>query len=105
MLSGFKNWSTERKEPVYKTKSYEISKNVVVEAFQKVKANKGAAGIDGKSLEAFEASLKDNLYKIWNRMSSGSYFPTPLKAVEIPKKSGGSRMLGVPSVADCALCK
>ena len=100
MLSGFKNWSTERKEPVDKTKSYEISKHVVVEAFQKVKANKGAAGIDGKSLEAFEASLKDNLYKIWNRMSSGSYFPPPVKAVEIPKKSGGSRMLGVPSVAD-----
>jgi len=100
VLSGFKNWSTERKEPVDKTKSYEISKHVVVEAFQKVKANKGAAGIDGKSLEAFEASLKDNLYKIWNRMSSGSYFPPPVKAVEIPKKSGGSRMLGVPSVAD-----
>jgi RNA-directed DNA polymerase len=100
VLSGFKNWSTERKEPVDKTKSYEISKHVVVEAFQKVKANKGAAGIDGKSLEAFEASLKDNLYKIWNRMSSGSYFPPPVKAVEIPKKGGGSRMLGVPSVAD-----
>ena len=100
MLSGFKNWSTERKEPMDKTKSYEISKHVVMEAFQKVKANKGAAGIDDESLEAFEASLKNNLYKIWNRMSSGSYFPPPVKAVEIPKKGGGRRMLGVPSVAD-----
>jgi len=83
-----------------KTKSYEISKHVVMEAFQKVKDNKGAAGIDDESLEAFEANLKNNLYKIWNRMSSGSYFPPPVKAVEIPKKSGGRRMLGVPSVAD-----
>jgi len=83
-----------------KTKSYEISKHVVAEAFQRVKANKGAAGIDGKSLEAFEANLKNNLYKIWNRMSWQSYFPPPVKAVEIPKKSGGRRMLGVPCVAD-----
>jgi RNA-directed DNA polymerase len=83
-----------------KTKSYEISKHVVVEAFKRVKANKGAAGIDDESLEAFEANLKNNLYKIWNRMSSGSYFPPPVKAIEIPKKSGGSRILGVPSVAD-----
>jgi len=83
-----------------KTKSYKISKNVVLEAFKRVKANKGAAGIDDESLEAFEANLKNNLYKIWNRMSSGSYFPPPVKAVEIPKKSGGKRMLGVPSVAD-----
>jgi len=83
-----------------KTKSYKISKHVVVEAFQRVKANKGAAGIDDESLEAFEANLKNNLYKIWNRMSSGSYFPPPVKAVEIPKKSGGKRVLGVPTVAD-----
>ncbi len=83
-----------------KTKSYEISKHVVLEAFKRVKANKGAAGIDDESIEAFEANLKNNLYKIWNRMSSGSYFPPPVKAVEIPKKSGGKRVLGVPSVAD-----
>ncbi|OPX90744.1 MAG: Group II intron-encoded protein LtrA [Pelotomaculum sp. PtaB.Bin104] len=83
-----------------KTKSYEISKQVVLEAFQRVKANKGAAGIDDESLEAFEANLKNNLYKIWNRMSSGSYFPPPVKAVEIPKKNGGKRILGVPTVAD-----
>jgi len=83
-----------------KTKSYEISKHVVLEAFKRVKANKGAAGIDDESLKAFEANLKNNLYKIWNRMSSGSYFPPPVKAVEIPKKSGGKRVLGVPTVAD-----
>jgi RNA-directed DNA polymerase len=83
-----------------KTKSYDISKQVVLEAFRRVKANKGAAGIDDESLEVFEADLKNNLYKIWNRMSSGSYFPPPVKSVEIPKKSGGKRVLGVPTVAD-----
>lgn len=83
-----------------KTKSYEISKHEVLRAFKRVKANKGAAGIDDESLEEFEANLKNNLYKIWNRMSSGSYFPPPVKAVEIPKKSGGKRILGVPAVAD-----
>lgn len=80
-----------------KTKPYEISKLMVLEAFQRVKANKGVAGIDDESLEAFEADLKNNLYKIWNRMSSGSYFPPPVKAVKIPKKSGGTRILGVPT--------
>lgn len=83
-----------------KTKPYEISKHVVLEAFQRVKARKGAAGIDDESLTAFEANLKNNLYKIWNRMSSGSYFPPPVKAVEIPKKTGGKRILGIPTVAD-----
>jgi len=83
-----------------KTKSYQISKHVVLEAFKRVKVNKGAAGIDDESIEAFEANLKNNLYKIWNRMSSGSYFPPPVKAVEIPKKSGGKRVLKVPTVAD-----
>jgi len=81
-------------------KSYEIPKQVVMEAYGKVKANRGAAGIDGESLEAFESNLKNNLYKIWNRMSSGSYFPPAVKGVEIPKKSGGKRMLGVPTVGD-----
>lgn len=100
MLSGFGNWSTIREEPMDKTKSYEISKHVVLEAFKRVKANKGAAGIDDESLEEFETNLKNNLYKIWNRMSSGSYFPPAVKAVEIPKKSGGKRVLGVPTVAD-----
>jgi len=85
---------------VDKTKPFEISKYVVWEAYERVKANKGAAGIDDESIAAFEENLKDNLYKIWNRMSSGSYFPPPVKAVEIPKKNGGIRILGVPTVAD-----
>lgn len=81
-------------------KPFDIPKRLVWEAYKEVKANRGAAGIDGESIEAFEADLKDNLYKIWNRMSSGSYFPPPVKAVEIPKKGGGIRVLGVPTVAD-----
>jgi RNA-directed DNA polymerase len=84
-----------------KGKSYEISKQVVWEAYRKVKANRGAAGVDGQSLEAFEKDLKNNLYKIWNRMSSGSYFPPPVRLVEIPKDQGrGVRPLGIPTVAD-----
>jgi len=81
-------------------KPYTISKQVVWEAYQKVKANKGAAGVDGQSIEAFETDLKNNLYKIWNRMSSGSYFPPPVRLVEIPKATGGLRPLGIPTVAD-----
>ena len=81
-------------------KPYAISKQVVWEAYQKVKANHGAAGVDGQSIEAFETDLKGNLYKIWNRMSSGSYFPPPVRLVEIPKASGGSRPLGIPTVGD-----
>jgi RNA-directed DNA polymerase len=82
------------------TKPFEISKTLVWEAFQRVKANGGSAGVDGESIEEFEKSLGDNLYKLWNRMVSGSYFPPPVKAVPIPKKSGGTRILGVPTVAD-----
>jgi len=85
---------------VKSAKPFDIPKSLVWEAYKEVKANRGAAGIDGESMEAFEADLKDNLYKIWNRMSSGSYFPPPVKAVEIPKKSGGIRVLGVPTVCD-----
>ena len=81
-------------------KPYVISKQVVWEAYLKVKANHGAAGVDGESIEAFETDLKGNLYKIWNRMSSGSYFPPPVRLVEIPKASGGSRPLGIPTVGD-----
>jgi RNA-directed DNA polymerase len=82
-------------------KPFDISKQEVWEAYLKVKANKGAAGVDGRSIADFEADLKNNLYKIWNRMSSGSYFPPPVKAVEIPKTHGGGvRVLGVPTVAD-----
>ena len=82
------------------TKSFEISKHAVVEAYKKVKQKAGGAGIDGQSIEDFERNLKNNLYKIWNRLSSGSYFPSPVKAIPIPKKSGGVRVLGVPTVAD-----
>lgn len=82
------------------TKPFTIPKKLFVEAFEAVKANKGAAGVDGQSVEDFEKNLKDNLYRVWNRMSSGSYFPPPVKAVEIPKKNGGIRILGVPTVAD-----
>ena len=82
-------------------KSFDISKRLVWEAYKSVKANKGAAGVDGKSVEEFEADLRNNLYKIWNRMSSGTYFPPPVRAVEIPKPhGGGTRVLGVPTVAD-----
>ena len=91
-----------REEPVgeSKPKSFEISKRAVWEAWRRVKANKGAAGVDGESIAEFERDLKGNLYKLWNRLSSGSYFPPPVRAVEIPKKDGSSRMLGVPTVAD-----
>jgi RNA-directed DNA polymerase len=85
---------------MYTTKSFYISKQLVMEAFKKVKGNKGAAGVDAVSLEAFEVNLKDNLYKIWNRLSSGCYFPPPVKAVEIPKSGGGIRILGIPTVSD-----
>jgi len=82
-------------------RSFDISRQEVWEAYLKVRANKGAPGADGCSIEMFEADLKNNLYKIWNRMSSGCYFPPPVMAVEIPKPhGGGTRMLGVPTVAD-----
>lgn len=81
-------------------KPYVIPKQLVWAAYQRVKANRGAAGVDGESLAAFEKDLKGNLYKVWNRMSSGSYFPPPVRLVEIPKASGGIRPLGIPTVAD-----
>jgi RNA-directed DNA polymerase len=82
-------------------KSFDIWKRLVWEAYKSVKANQGAAGVDGQSVEEFEADLQNNLYKIWNRMSSGTYFPPPVRAVEIPKPhGGGTRVLGVPTVAD-----
>ena len=81
-------------------KPFMIEKRQVYEAYKAVKSNKGAAGVDGQTIEQFEADLGGNLYKIWNRMSSGSYFPPPVRAVTIPKKSGGERILGVPTVGD-----
>ena len=78
-----------------------IPKQLVWEAYRRVAANKGAPGVDGQDLAEFEADLEGNLYKIWNRMSSGSYFPPPVRAVEIPKPhSSRTRMLGVPTIAD-----
>jgi len=85
---------------VPEAKPYDISKQLVWEAYQRVKANRGAAGGDGESLAEFEKALKGNLYKVWNRMSSGSYFPPPVRLVEIPKGNGGKRPLGIPTVAD-----
>ena len=81
-------------------KPFAIPKELVWQAWKQVKANGGAAGADGVTIEMFEKDLKDNLYKVWNRMSSGTYFPPPVRAVEIPKSSGGTRVLGVPAVGD-----
>ncbi len=82
------------------SKPFNIDKREVYEAYLQVRSNGGAAGVDGVTIEQFESDLKSNLYKIWNRMSSGAYFPPPVRAVSIPKKSGGQRILGVPTVAD-----
>ena len=81
-------------------KPFDIPKQLVWEAYRQVAANKGAPGVDGEDLEAFGARLKDNLYLVWNRMSSGTYFPPPVRAVEIPKPHGGTRVLGVPTIGD-----
>ncbi len=83
-----------------RAKPFDIPKREVWEAYKKVRANQGAAGVDGQSIADFEADLSNNLYKIWNRMSSGSYFPPPVRLVEIPKATGGLRPLGIPTVAD-----
>ncbi len=87
-------------ESVNQAKPFEISKWEVWEAYRKVRANKGAAGVDDQSIADFEKNLKGNLYKIWNRMSSGSYFPPPVRTVKIPKAGGGKRKLGIPTVSD-----
>jgi len=85
---------------VGEAKPFDISKRDVWEAFKRVKANRGAAGVDGQSIADFEADLSNNLYKLWNRLSSGSYFPPPVRRVDIPKADGGMRPLGIPTVAD-----
>ena len=82
------------------SKPFTLSKLAVWTAFKKVKANRGAAGVDGQSIEEFEQNLPGNLYKLWNRMSSGSYMPPAVRRVEIPKVTGGTRPLGIPTVAD-----
>jgi RNA-directed DNA polymerase len=81
-------------------KSFTISKQLVYESYKRVKSNRGSAGIDGIEMEDFDENLSKNLYKIWNRMSSGSYFPSPVKLVEIPKSNGGKRPLGIPTIDD-----
>ena len=83
-----------------KAKPFSISKREVWEAYKHVKANQGAAGIDGQSIAEFERDLTNNLYKLWNRLSSGSYFPPPVRRVDIPKGDGRTRPLGIPTVAD-----
>ena len=86
-------------EPRLQGKSHDIPKRLIWDAWLKVKENGGAAGADGVAIERFEARLKDNLFRLWDRMASGSYFPGPVRAVEIPKPhGGGTRILGVPTV-------
>ena len=82
------------------TKSIPISKAMIWLAYKRVRANKGSAGIDLVSMEEFDTNLSKNLYKLWNRMASGSYFPAPVKEVEIPKKDGKVRKLGIPTISD-----
>jgi len=90
----------EREEPVESAKPFDIPKRLLVEAYRLVAKNGGAPGVDGQTIQAFEDKLKDNLYRLWNRMSSGSYIPSPVRRVDIPKKSGGTRPLGIPTVRD-----
>src|SRR5262250_1393422 len=87
-------------EPVQTAKPFSISKRMVWEAYKRVKANQGAAGVDEESLADFEGNLTNNLYKLWNRLASGSYFPPPVRTVAIPKHDGGQRLLGIPTVSD-----
>jgi retron-type reverse transcriptase len=91
------DWQQE--ESVDKAKPFDIPKREVWEAFKKVKANQGAAGVDGQTIADFEADLSNNLYELWNRLSSGSYFPPLVRRVDIPKVDGGSRPLGIPTWA------
>ena len=91
---------TERKESTEMTRQYQIAKKTVEFAWKQVKEKGGAAGVDNESIKDFEGDLEGNLYKIWNRMTSGSYFPPAVKEVEIPKRTGGMRKLGIPTVAD-----
>jgi RNA-directed DNA polymerase len=90
-----------------KTKPFCISKQSVMAAWERVKTNKGGEGVDEESIEDFERNLKDKLYKLWNRMSSGSYFPPPVRAVEIPKVDGSKRMrlLGIPMMTSYVLVR
>jgi RNA-directed DNA polymerase len=89
-----------REDPASKAKPFEIPKRWVWESYKRVRSNGGSPGCDGQGFETFEAKLRDNLYKLWNRMSSGGYMPPPVLSVEIPKPEGGVRTLGIPTIAD-----
>ena len=91
---------TSGRDPECRTKPFEITKRQVFEAYERVRANRGGAGVDRQSIKDFEANLPDNLYKLWNRMASGSYHPPPVRRVEIPKGNGALRALGIPTVSD-----
>ncbi|MHC4946048.1 MAG: reverse transcriptase domain-containing protein, partial [Planctomycetota bacterium] len=91
---------TNRRNRQIKAKPFSISKKAFWKAWQSVKANRGAAGVDDESISDFEEKEKNNLYKIWNRMSSGTYFPPPVRRAKIPKSGGGERNLGIPTVGD-----
>ena len=90
------NWEDYMKEG----KAFQISQNEVLNAYKAVKANKGAGGVDGIEFQEFDRDWKNRLYVLWNRMSSGSYYPKPVKGVEIPKKNGKKRLLGIPTIED-----
>jgi RNA-directed DNA polymerase len=100
---GFSDRSTsDGRNLLDKAKPLDISKRQVWEAYKRVRANQGAAGVDGQSIAAFEEDLENNLYKLWNRLASGSYFPPPVRRVDIPQGDGqaGMRPLGIPTVSD-----
>src|SRR5262249_21190001 len=88
------------RSPMDNAKPFAISKREVWEAYKRVRANQGAAGVDEQSIAEFERDLANNLYKLWNRMASGSYFPPPVRRGEIPKGQGGDRKIGIPTVSD-----
>ena len=90
----------EGRRQAVKAKSFVIDRREVWQAYKRIKANKGGAGVDGVTMTEFEQGLQGNLFRIWNRLSSGSYFPPPVKRVEIPKSDGKIRALGIPTIAD-----
>src|ERR1700722_10032287 len=100
VIESLSNVNPIGEERTVTAKPFDIPKRLVWNAWRLVRANRGAAGVDEESLEMFERDLKNNLYRLWNRMSSGSYFPPPVREVLIPKKSGGERALGIPTVSD-----
>jgi len=100
LFSSGRGSTSNGRNPLDRAKPFDIPKREVWEAYKRVRANKGTAGVDGQSIADFEADLSNNLYKLWNRMSSGSYYPPPVRRVDIPKGDGRTRPLGIPTVAD-----